>query len=29
MSEFDMSKIKLSYWKNQIEQLKTLLRDKA
>ena len=29
MSEFDMSKIKLSYWKNQIDELKILLRDKA
>jgi len=29
MTEFDMSKIKLSYWKNQIDELKILLRDEA
>jgi len=29
MSDFDMSKIKLSYWKNEINQLANLLRDEA
>jgi hypothetical protein len=29
MTEFDMSKIKLSYWKKEIDELKVLLREKA